>query len=103
MMWRHHIYKSLPLGDFMEHFCFALAPASYYALSVTQNINYLKRIKSLSEEECKTLFVKEIRKDVEALDNRSKLSKNVSVYDSEKFYEVMLTDKKQKNNTTCGD
>ena len=93
MFTRHRIYKSLPLEDFMDHFCFALASASYYALPEIQHVNWFRKVNEVSDEEAKKLFLRNIRKDLEFARENHKLSKEVSIFDDPRYYEVTLTTK----------
>lgn len=96
MFIRHRIYKSLPLEDFMDHFCFALTPASYYALPEIQHINWIRKANELSDEEAKKLFLKDIRKDLEFARENHKHGKEVSIFDDTRYYEVTLTTKENE-------
>lgn len=96
MFIRHRIYKSLPLEDFMDHFCFALTSASYYALPEIQHINWIRKVNGLSDEEAKKLFLKDIRRDLDFAEENNKLSKEVSIFDDSRYYEVILAKKDEE-------
>ena len=93
-MSRHHVYKSLSADEFMEHFAFALSHSGYYALPAEQQINWMRKAKSLTNDQAKEEFVKLIRIDLDFAQKEKKLTSEVSIVSYDRYYEVMLVDRK---------
>ena len=93
-MSRHHIYKSLSADEFMEHFVFALAHSGYYALAAVQQVNWMRKEKSLTDDHVKEEFMKLIRVDLDFAQKEKKLTSEVSIVSYDRYYEVMLVDRK---------
>lgn len=94
----YRIYKSLPVDDFMEMTTFVVAKTGLLLTGLEQDMNYKR--KKYPNEDIKTQFIEETKKLLSI--NDSKLEKNMSIFDMEKYYLFIPTVKKQEKGASYG-
>lgn len=84
MMLHYRVYKSLPLDDFLDDFCFVLAHCGYYGVPVMQALNYLKKNREKDEVFWKQYFVSKVHQDIQ------KFQIECRITDGNKYYDIWL-------------